>query len=157
MQKYQQRSVVKLLVTVRSAMLMTALSLSEGSIAGTSPEDQDAVDRRQHNKTLTAVSGSHCAANSVPRNCCRNCCAEQSHKDNFRSSAVEKQLKQKKSNFQAQLHLPILDLFCANLRVQHHSLLLISPGPSKASNFFVRVQLTSLLLISPVLLSLIHI
>ena len=40
-----------------------------------------------------------------------------------------KQLKQKKSNSQAQHHLPALDFFCAN--------------------FFVRVQLTSLLLISP--------
>ena len=43
-----------------------------------------------------------------------------SHKDNVRSSAVGKQLKQKKSSSQAQLHLPALDLFCANLRVQHH-------------------------------------
>ena len=34
--------------------------------------------------------------------------------------AVEKQLRQKKSNFQAQLHLPALDLFWANLKVQHH-------------------------------------
>ena len=38
-------------------------------------------------------------------------------------------MKQKKSNSQAQLHLPALDLFCAN--------------------FFARGQLTSLLLISP--------
>ena len=38
-----------------------------------------------------------------------------SHKDNVRSSAVEKQLMQKESNFQAQLHLPTLDLFWANL------------------------------------------
>ena len=43
-----------------------------------------------------------------------------SHKDNVRSSAVGKQLKQKKSNSLAQLHLPTLDLFWANLRVQHH-------------------------------------
>ena len=52
-----------------------------------------------------------------------------SHKDNVCSSAVGKQLKQKKSNSQAQLHLPALDLFWVS--------------------FFVRVQLTSLLLISP--------
>ena len=32
-------------------------------------------------------------------NCCLSCCAEQSHKDNVRSTAVEKQLKQKKSSF----------------------------------------------------------
>ena len=69
---------------------------------------------------------------------------------------------QKKSSFQTQLHLPTLGLFRANLRVQHHlrplafvwtrksvyfmsvqltSLLLISPRPAKVSNFFVRVQL----------------
>ena len=35
---------------------------------------------------------------------------EQSYKDNVRSSAAGKQLKQKKSNSQAQLHLPALDL-----------------------------------------------
>ena len=34
--------------------------------------------------------------------------------------AVEKQLRQKKSNFQAQLHLPALDLVWANLKVQLH-------------------------------------
>ena len=43
-----------------------------------------------------------------------------SHKDNVCWSAVEKQLMQKKSNFHAQLHLPILDIFWANLKVQHH-------------------------------------
>ena len=37
-----------------------------------------------------------------------------------------------------------LDLLWANLRVQHHL-----PPLDLASNFFVRVQLTSLLLISP--------
>ena len=35
------------------------------------------------------------------------------------------------------------------VRVQLTYLLLISPGPANASNFFVKVQLTSLLLISP--------
>ena len=56
---------------------------------------------------------------------------QNSHKDNVRSSAVGKQLKRKKSNSLslAQHHLPPLDLFWAS--------------------FFVRVQLTSLLLISP--------
>ena len=71
-----------------------------------------------------------------------------SHKDNVRSSAVKKQLKQEKSNFQAQLHPLILlssGLTCGSSTTP---LLLISPGPAKASNFFVRVQRTSLLLIS---------
>ena len=54
---------------------------------------------------------------------------QNSHKDNVRSSAVGKQLKQKKSNSLAQLHVPALGLFWAS--------------------FFVRVQLTSLLLSSP--------
>ena len=50
---------------------------SEGSIAGTYPEDHDAMDRCQNNKMLIkAVSARHCAATSVPRNCCPNCCAE---------------------------------------------------------------------------------
>ena len=39
---------------------------------------------------------------------------------NVRCSAVGKQLMQKKFNFQAQLHLPTLDLFWANPRVRHH-------------------------------------
>ena len=80
---------------------------------------------------------------------------QNSDKGNVRSSAVGKQLKQKKSNSQAELHLPALDLFWANLWVQHlWVLLLISLGPAEASNFFVRVHLTSLLLISPGLCSL---
>ena len=60
---------------------------------------------------------------------------QNSHKHNVRSSAVGKELKQKKSNSLciAQYHLPALDLFWAS--------------------FFVGVQLTSLLLISPVLWS----
>ena len=82
---------------------------------------KNAVDRRQNNKNVKAVSARHCTATSVLHKCCLNCCAEQSHKDNVRSSAVEKQLTQKKSNSQAQrLHLPNLDLFWAEMRVQHH-------------------------------------
>ena len=75
------------------------------------------------------MSVRHCAATTAPRNCCPNCCAEQSH--NVRSSAVGKQLKQEKSNSVsiAQHHLPALDLFWAS--------------------FYLRVQLTSLLLILP--------
>ena len=75
---------------------------------------------RQDNKHVTAVSPGHCAAASVLHNCCVKCCAEQSHKHNVRCTAVENQLRQKKSNFQAQLYLPTLHLFWANLMVQHH-------------------------------------
>ena len=81
---------------------------------------KDAVDCHQNNKNVKAVSTHHCTAGNVLCNCYLNCCAEQSHKDNVHSSAVEKQLMQKKSNFLAQLHLPTLDLFWANVRVQHH-------------------------------------
>ena len=84
---------------------------------------KNAVDRHQNNKMLKAVSVRHCAATTAPRNCCPNYYSEQSHKDNVRSSADAKQLKQKKSNSQARLHLPALDL-----RVQLTFLLLISPG-----------------------------
>ena len=66
-------------------------------------------------QNVKAVSVRRCTATTAPRNCCPNCYAEQSHKDNVRSSAVGKQLKRKKSNSQDQLHLPALDLFWANL------------------------------------------
>ena len=82
---------------------------------------KDAVDRRQNSRMLrqcplaTAQQLVHCAV-AVP-----TAVPEQSHKDNFRSSAAGKQLlMQKKSSSQAELHLPTLDLFWANLRVQHH-------------------------------------
>ena len=81
-------------------------------------------------KCHKAVSVRHCAATTAPRNCCSNCYAEQSHKDIVRSSAVGKQLKQKSNSLSiAQHHLPPLDLFWASfLRVQLTSLLLISFG-----------------------------
>ena len=56
-----------------------------------SRKTDEAVDRRQNNQNVKAVSSRHCVATSVPRNCCFNCCAEppRSHKDNVRSTAVE--------------------------------------------------------------------
>ena len=50
---------------------------------------EEAVDRRQNNGSVKAVSPRHCAAASVLRNCCFNCCAGQSHKDNVCYTAVE--------------------------------------------------------------------
>ena len=91
----------------------------------------------------------HCAATRVPRNYFPNCCAEQSHKDNVRSSAVGKQLTQKKSNFQAQLHSLFLISSGLTWGSSTISLLLIPPGPAKASYFFMRVHLTSFLYVSP--------
>ena len=81
-------------------------------------------------QNVKAVPVRHCTVTTTPHNCCPNCYAEQSHKDNVRSSAIGKQLKQRKSNSPVQHHLPALDLFWASLfmRVQLTSLLLISPG-----------------------------
>ena len=104
---------------------------------------------RTTTKMLRQCPLRHCAATSVLRSCCPNCCVEQSHKDNVRSSAAEKRLRQKKSNFQAQLHLPARISSGLTCGSSIPSLLLISPGPAKVSNFFLRVQLTSFLLISP--------
>ena len=76
---------------------------------------KNAGNRRHNNKLLIqAVSARLCAATSVLCSCCPSCCAEQSHKDNeqshkdneqshkdsVRSTAVEKQLKQRKSTFE---------------------------------------------------------
>ena len=96
------------------------------------------MDRRQNNGSVEAVSPRHCPATCALRNCCLNCCAGQSHKDNVRCTAVDEQLGQLEAKrgptCSAQLHLPTHDLFWANLRVQLHlpplrSLdLLTSPG-----------------------------
>ena len=70
----------------------------------------------------------------------------------WETTESEKKKIKKKIQLSAQLHLPALDLFCAKLvgpAPPPSPLLLSSPGPAKASNFFVRVQPTSLLLISP--------
>ena len=54
----------------------------------------EAVDRRQNNGSVKAVSPPHCPATCALRNCCFNCCAGQSHKDNVRCTAVDEQLGQ---------------------------------------------------------------
>ena len=63
---------------------------SEGSIAGANPEDQGCRGQPPEQQNVKAVSARHCAATSVPRNYCRDCCAEQSHKDNVRSNSSKK-------------------------------------------------------------------
>ena len=89
---------------------------------GATLEDQGCCGLSPEQQNVKAVSAQHCATTSVLCNCCPNCYAERSHKDSVHSSAIGigKQLKRKKSNFQAQLHLRTLDLFWANLRAQHH-------------------------------------
>ena len=56
-------------------------------------KSEEAVDRRQNNQNINvnfkAVSPRHCPLASVLRNCCFNCCAEQTDKDTVRSTAVE--------------------------------------------------------------------
>ena len=107
---------------------------------------KDAVDCRQNNKNIKAVSTHHCTATSVLCNCYLNFCAEQSNKDNVHSSATGKQLKQKNSQkffnwFKPSSTYSLLlissGLTCGSSTTFH---LLISPGPAKVSNFFVRVQ-----------------
>ena len=93
------------------------------------------------------MSPRHCVATSVLRNyCCFNCSAEQSHKDTVCSTTVAEQLKQKKYNFLSLAPPP-----------SSWSLLGSLEGPAPLdltwtrkwkSNVFVRVQLTSLFLIS---------
>ena len=65
---------------------------------GANPEGQGCRGPPPEQQDVKAASVLHCAATTVPRNCCTNCYAEQSHRDNVRSSAVGKQLKQEKSN-----------------------------------------------------------
>ena len=83
-------------------------------VTGANQENQGCHGLLPEHEDVKAVSVRHCTATSAPRNYCPNCYAEQSHKDNVYSSAVGKQLKQKKSNSQAQHHLPALDLFWAS-------------------------------------------
>ena len=51
----------------------------------------ETVDRRQNKGSVKAVSPRRCTATSALRNCCFNCRAWQSHKDNVRCTAVEEQ------------------------------------------------------------------
>ena len=97
-------------------------------------------DRRHYSGTVKAVSPRHCAATSVLRTQLlfpATAVLGQSHKDSWqcplrhrcrRSSAVTTQSK-KGPAFTAQLFLPAHDIFCANLRVQHH----LPPLPSQWS------------------------
>ena len=73
-----------------------------------------AVDRRQNNRMLRQCPSG--IAQRPPHHAIAVPTAMQnSHKDNVRSSAAGKQLKQRKSNSPAQHHLPALDLFWAKL------------------------------------------
>ena len=97
---------------------------SETSKQAPTRKTKAAVDRRQSNRMLRQCpSGNEQRpqhhAITVPA------AMQNSHKDNIRSSAVGKQLKQKSNS-----HFPALDFFlaCVFLRVQLTSFLLISPG-----------------------------
>ena len=113
---------------------------------------EEAVDRRQNNRNVKALSPRQSPATSVLRSCCFSCCAGKSHKDNVCCTAVDRVTTWSKK--EAQLSLPSSTselLISSGLTWGSNttSLLLISPLPAKVSNFFLRVQLTSLLLISP--------
>ena len=79
----------------------------------------ETVDRRQNNGSVKAVSPRHCPATSALRNCCFNCRAGQSHKDNV-APLLRNNSKRKKSNFRSPAPPPAHALFWANLRVQLH-------------------------------------
>ena len=116
--------------------LETGANLKDWGCHGLPPEQQD----------VKAVSVLHCAAITAPCNCCSNCCAEQSHKDNVHSSIAGETTEAKEVQLSlsiAQHHLPALDLFWASffMRVQLTSLLLISPGLWSAGS---RLQLNML-------------
>ena len=86
------------------------------------------MDHCQNNGNVKAVSPRHCPATSALHNCCFNCRAGQSHKDNVRCTAAEERPETK----EVQLSQP-----------SSTSLLMISSGLTRGSSF------TSLLLISP--------
>ena len=102
---------------------------SETSKHAPTQKTEAAVDRHQNNKMLRQCPSG--IAQRPPHHAIAVPAAMQ-NSHNVRSSAVRKQLKQKKSNSLsiAQLHLPVLDLFWVNflLGVQLTSFLLISPG-----------------------------
>ena len=73
----------------------------------------ETMDCSQNNGSVKAVSPHHCAVTSALCNCCFNCCAGQSHKDNVRCTAVEERPEAK------EVHL---------LQPSSTSLLMISSG-----------------------------
>ena len=62
---------------------------SEGSTADTARKRPERPWTAARTMEIKAVSPRHCAATSALRNCCFNCRAGQSHKDNVRCTAVE--------------------------------------------------------------------
>ena len=76
----------------------------------------ETLDCRQNNGSVKMVSPRHCPATCALRNCCSNCCAGQSHKDNVCCTAVDEQLGQ----------LEVKDVQLAQPRAT--SLLMISSG-----------------------------
>ena len=95
---------------------------SETSKQAPTRKTKAAVDSRQNNRTLRQCRSG--IAQRPPRHAIAVPTAMQnSHKDNIRSSAVGKQLKQKKSNYLsiAQHHLPALDLFWASFFLETSS------------------------------------
>ena len=75
---------------------------SEGSTAVTARK-RPWTAATENNGSVKAVSPRHCAATSAPSNCCFNCRALQSDKDNVRCTAalLRNSPKRKKSNFRS--------------------------------------------------------
>ena len=81
------------------------------------PPEKDWRDHGPPPEQWKAVSPCHCTASSALCNCCFNCCAGQSHKDNCCWGTTR---SERSPAFAAQHHLPAHDLFWANLRLQLH-------------------------------------
>ena len=73
---------------------------------------EEAVDRRQNNGSVKAVSLRHCPATCALRNCCFNCRAGQSHKDNVRCTAVEEQPEAKEVQLSQPSSASLLMISC---------------------------------------------
>ena len=96
---------------------------------GTNLEDQGCHGPLPEQQNVKAVSIWHCAATTTPHICCPNCYAEQqSHKENV--ALLLGNMQKSRTLSLAQHYLPALDLFWASffVRVQPTSVLLISPG-----------------------------
>ena len=117
---------------------------------------KDAMDRCQNNKNVQEVSPHHCAAASILfyYTAAVSTTVQNSHKDNVRTvrnRVTTRLLLRNNWGKRSPTFKPcsISLLFICSGLTWGSFLLLISPGPAEVSNFFVRVQLTSLLLILP--------
>ena len=92
------------------------------------PPEKDWRDHGPPPEQWKAVSPGHCTASSALCNCCFNCCAGQSHKDNVHCTAVEEQLEAKEVQLSQPSTTSLLISSGLIWGSSSTSLLLISPG-----------------------------